>query len=62
MKTALIIYVIYESVFVKMASSSLDVTITQSMSECEQLKPLVVETIRFAESRIDTLIASCKTL
>ena len=62
MKTALIIYVIYESVFFKNAHSSLDFEVFETMEQCEIMKKEAVDIIKKNTQRIDKLVAKCKSI
>lgn len=59
MKTALVIYVIYESVFFKNAHSALDVQVFDTPKQCQLIKKEVVKTIKDNTKKIDKVIARC---
>lgn len=61
MKVMLIVWVMYESTFLKMASSAVDVTIFNSMSECVEAQRIVKATLSKPRYN-DRLVVSCKQL
>lgn len=62
MKVALIIYVVYESVFFKVAHTSLSVETFETYEECRAVKAEAVDIIRETTEDIDELIAKCKAI
>ena len=60
MKTFLIVFVFYQSIGLKQSNSAL--TVTEVPKEhCQKLKRETVSLIKEASSRIDRVVAKCKT-
>lgn len=62
MKVALIIYVIYESVFFRNSHSALDVEVFESIQQCEMVKLEAVRIIKDSANNIDKIVAQCKKI
>lgn len=61
MKTFLIVFVFYQSIGIKQSNSALTVTEIEQ-PYCEALKKDVVAMIESTSTRIDRIIARCKTV
>lgn len=60
MKVILVIYIIYESTFLKTAHSSLEIVPFQTMKECYQWRSVVKDVVQANTKRFDSIVAVCR--